>query len=78
LLIIFYGVNMTRGKKLIPPQIRIVPAEHPRYSSLDEAWQVVGPLLAQLLAEMIKRDKANQGKKGNIMKPKKQVDVQNE
>jgi hypothetical protein len=48
---------MTRGKKLLPPKITIVTAENPKYKSKDEAWQVVGPLLAQIIAKQIMEDR---------------------
>lgn len=48
---------MTHGKKLRPPQLKIVTADQPRYASIDEVWQVVGPILAQMLAKMIENDR---------------------
>lgn len=50
---------MTCGKRLSSPKIKIFLADQPRYKSMDDAWQVVGPLLAQMLAEMMKSEKQN-------------------
>ena len=51
---------MTRGKKIQPPKLIFTTIDSPRYASLDEAWQVVGPLMAQLVAEIIKKKNLSQ------------------
>lgn len=48
---------MSRGKKLHCPRIILVPAKQPKYSSRDEMWTVVGPILARVLAQVILQEK---------------------
>jgi hypothetical protein len=54
---------MTRGKRLECPRIVVVQAEQPRHATREEAWAVVGPVLARILAQTITREKVVQKKK---------------
>lgn len=51
---------MTRGKRLECPHITIVRAAEPKFKTRDEAWQVVGPILARILAQTISSEKQEQ------------------
>lgn len=51
---------MTRGKRLECPNITIIRAAEPKFKSRDEAWQVVGPILARILAQTISVKKQEQ------------------
>lgn len=51
---------MTRGKRLATPRIVICVADHPRYATQDEAWAVVGRLLARMIARLILAEQAKQ------------------
>lgn len=51
---------MTRGKRLECPNITIVRAAEPKFKTRDEAWQVVGPILARILAQTISSEKQEQ------------------
>jgi hypothetical protein len=51
---------MTRGKVLECPNITIVRAAEPKFKTRDEAWQVVGPILARILAQKISVEKQEQ------------------
>jgi hypothetical protein len=44
---------MTRGKRLECPHITIVRATEPKFKTCDEVWQVVGSILARILAQTI-------------------------
>lgn len=54
---------MTRGKRLECPRIVVVQAEQLKHATREEAWAVVGPVLARILAQTITREKAEQEKK---------------
>jgi hypothetical protein len=45
---------MTRGKRLECPRIVVVQVEH---ATREDAWAVVGPVLAHILAQTITREK---------------------
>ncbi|MBN1136837.1 MAG: hypothetical protein JXM73_09635 [Anaerolineae bacterium] len=51
---------MTKGKRLACPRIVVVEAEELKYASRDEAWAAVGPILARILAQTIRQEKAEQ------------------
>lgn len=51
---------MTRGKRLECPNITIVRAAESKFKTRDEAWQVVGPILARILAQTISAEKQEQ------------------
>ncbi|GAB4537146.1 MAG: hypothetical protein Kow0063_23480 [Anaerolineae bacterium] len=47
---------MARGRRLACPSIIVIQANRPKYATRDEAWAVVGPVLARILAQTILRD----------------------
>lgn len=47
---------MTRGKRLGCPRIVVVQAEQLKHATREEAWAVVGPVLARILAQVILRE----------------------
>jgi hypothetical protein len=51
----FIGERMTRGKALLCPNFIVFSSSHPRFSSVDEAWMVIGPIYARILAQVINR-----------------------
>ncbi len=54
---------MTRGKRLAGPRIIVSHSNQPKYASRDEAWAVVGPTLARILAQIIMREQEEQERK---------------
>jgi hypothetical protein len=56
-----YGVPekaacMTRGKKIECPRIVVVQVAELKFETVDEAWAVVGPVLARVIAAAILRE----------------------
>ncbi|MCL4302330.1 MAG: hypothetical protein KJ077_41965 [Anaerolineae bacterium] len=51
---------MTRGKTRECPRIVVVQAAEPKFNTRDEAWQVIGPILARILAQTIAVEKQEQ------------------
>lgn len=53
---------MTQGKKLECPKIIVVQAAEPKFKTRDEAWHVIGPIFARILAQTISKDKQQEQK----------------
>lgn len=51
---------MAKGKKRECPRIIVVQAVKPKFNTRDEAWQVIGPILARILAQTIAVEKQEQ------------------
>lgn len=47
------------------PKLVIIQAQSPRYASLPETWQIIGPALARILAAVIGRDKEKKNSMAN-------------
>jgi hypothetical protein len=45
------------------PKIIVTHTQSPRYASLPETWQIVGPVLARILAAAMGRDKESKNTK---------------
>jgi len=59
---------MTRGKRLACPRIVVTQAAQPRFTTREEAWDVVGPVLARILAQTILREQAKQERRSTRKK----------
>lgn len=59
---------MPRGKAHTCPRIVVTHAVEPRFASRDEAWAVVGPIIARILAQAILADKKKEKLKGPVGK----------
>ena len=53
---------MTRGKRLVCPRIVIHHAAQPEHATRDDAWVVVEPVLARILAQTTLREQAEREK----------------
>ncbi len=51
---------MAKGKKRECPRIIVVQTAEPKFNTRDEAWQVIGPILARILAQTISVEKQEQ------------------
>ena len=54
---------MTRGQRLACPHVVVFHSKQTKYASRDEAWAIVGPILARILAQIIAREQEEQEKK---------------
>jgi hypothetical protein len=60
---------MTRGKRLACPHVTVLRADPPKYATREEAWAVVGRIVARILAQAILQDQAEQEQATRKRKP---------
>jgi hypothetical protein len=58
---------MARGARLKCPPLVVMHAQEPYFKSRQEAWAVVGPILARLLAQTIMRTQAGESGASSVV-----------
>lgn len=54
---------MPKGKQLPPPEIIVKQADELKFASQEEAFEVVGPILARMIAQTILRENEEKKRK---------------
>jgi hypothetical protein len=55
-------------KRLTCPRIVVTPAARPKYASRQDAWTTVGPVIARILAQTIRRERERRARKARRRK----------